>query len=85
MSCPVVPPSGYSGCDDGRINCTQIVGPKGERAEEPLYDRELDQFPPEMRWREWMLRVEAVIFASAEPVSRETLARAAGKTAALTC
>jgi segregation and condensation protein B len=32
-----------------------------------------------MRWREWMLRVEAVIFASAEPVSRETLARVVGK------
>ncbi|MBO0134179.1 SMC-Scp complex subunit ScpB [Agrobacterium burrii] len=48
-------------------------------ANELLYDRELDQFPPEMRWREWMLRVEAVIFASAEPVSRETLARVVGK------
>ncbi|MDH0912210.1 SMC-Scp complex subunit ScpB [Rhizobium pusense] len=44
-----------------------------------LFDRELDQFPAEMRWREWMLRVEAVIFASAEPVSRETLARVVGK------
>ena len=52
---------------------------KANVAEEPLYDRELDQFPPEMRWREWMLRVEAVIFASAEPVSRETLARVVGK------
>lgn len=44
-----------------------------------LFDRELDQFPAEMRWREWMMRVEAVIFASAEPVSRETLARVVGK------
>jgi chromosome segregation and condensation protein ScpB len=44
-----------------------------------LYDRELEDLPPEMRWREWMLRVEAVIFASAEPVSRETLARVVGK------
>lgn len=52
---------------------------KANAAEDPLYDRELDQFPPEMRWREWMLRVEAVIFASAEPVSRETLARVVGK------
>ncbi|HTH27985.1 MAG TPA: SMC-Scp complex subunit ScpB [Sphingobium sp.] len=32
-----------------------------------------------MRWREWMLRVEAVIFAAAEPVGRETLARVVGK------
>ncbi|MFP3547257.1 SMC-Scp complex subunit ScpB [Rhizobium sp. SIMBA_035] len=44
-----------------------------------LYDRELEDLPPEMRWREWMLRVEAVIFASAEPVSRDTLAQVVGK------
>ncbi len=50
-----------------------------ERQQEVLYDRELEDLPPEMRWREWMLRVEAVIFASAEPVSRETLARVVGK------
>ena len=43
-----------------------------------LYDRELEDLPPELRWREWMLRVEAVIFASAEPVPRETLARVIG-------
>lgn len=52
---------------------------KANAGEDPLYDCELDQFPPEMRWREWMLRVEAVIFASAEPVGRETLARVVGK------
>ncbi|QTG17036.1 SMC-Scp complex subunit ScpB (plasmid) [Agrobacterium tumefaciens] len=46
---------------------------------EGLYDRELEDLPPELRWREWMLRVEAVIFASAEPVSRDTLARVVGK------
>lgn len=50
-----------------------------ERQQEVLYDRELDDLPPEMRWREWMLRVEAVIFASAEPVSRDSLARVVGK------
>jgi chromosome segregation and condensation protein ScpB len=44
-----------------------------------LYDRELEDLPPELRWREWMLRVEAVIFAAAEPVSRETLARVVAK------
>ncbi|MGI8398298.1 SMC-Scp complex subunit ScpB (plasmid) [Agrobacterium deltaense] len=47
--------------------------------QEILYDRELEDLPPDLRWREWMLRVEAVIFASAEPVSRETLARIVGK------
>ena len=55
------------------------AGRKANAADELLYDRELDQFPAEMRWREWMMRVEAVIFASAEPVSRETLARVVGK------
>jgi len=44
-----------------------------------LFDRELEDLPSEMRWREWMLRVEAVIFASADPVDRETLARVVGK------
>ena len=49
------------------------------RQQEVLYDRELEDLPSELRWREWMLRVEAVIFASAEPVSRDTLARVVGK------
>lgn len=52
---------------------------KAIAADERLYDRELEDLPPEMRWREWMMRVEAVIFASAEPVGRETLARVVGK------
>jgi hypothetical protein len=30
-----------------------------------LYDPELADLPPEMRWREWMGRVEAAIFAAA--------------------
>lgn len=50
-----------------------------DRQQEVLYDRELEGLPPELRWREWMLRVEAVIFASSEPVSREMLARVVGK------
>ena len=46
---------------------------------EILFDRELEDLPPDLRWREWMLRIEAVIFASAEPVTRETLARIVGR------
>lgn len=42
-------------------------------------DSELADLPPELRWREWMGRVEAMIFASAEPVTRETLARLVGR------
>lgn len=50
----------------------------GELQQTELFDRELQDLPPELRWREWMLRVEAVIFASAEPVTREALARIVG-------
>ena len=42
-------------------------------------DTELADLPPEIRWREWMGRVEAVIFASPEPVAREVLARVVGR------
>lgn len=42
-------------------------------------DRELADLPPELRWRNWMGRVEAVVFASAKPVSREILALVVGE------
>lgn len=48
------------------------------RSDNGLFDRELDHLPPEARWREWMNRVEATIFAASEPVGRETLARIVG-------
>jgi chromosome segregation and condensation protein ScpB len=44
-----------------------------------LLDTELQHLPPELRWREWMGRVEAVIFAASTPVARETLARVVGR------
>lgn len=44
-----------------------------------LFDRELEDLPPDLRWREWMLRIEAVIFAASDPVGRETLARVVGQ------
>ncbi|RWG86622.1 MAG: DUF1403 family protein [Mesorhizobium sp.] len=44
-----------------------------------LLDTELEHLPPELRWREWMGRVEAVIFAASEPVPREVLALVVGK------
>ncbi|RWB93779.1 MAG: SMC-Scp complex subunit ScpB [Mesorhizobium sp.] len=44
-----------------------------------LLDTELDHLPPELRWREWMGRVEAVIFAANEPVTRSVLARVVGR------
>jgi segregation and condensation protein B len=43
-------------------------------------DVELFDLPPPARWREWMLRVEAAIFASPTPVAREVLVRLVGET-----
>src|SRR5579863_1481536 len=58
--------------------------PMARRAKESVpLDRELEDLPPPLRWREWMARVEAVIFAAAEPVSREVLARVIGKSCRL--
>jgi segregation and condensation protein B len=37
------------------------------------FDRALSDLPAPLRWREYMMRVEAVIFAASQPVSRETL------------
>ena len=44
-----------------------------------LLDRELEHLPQELRWREWMHRIEAVIFASSEVVERDKLHRVVGK------
>lgn len=46
-------------------------------------DRELSELPPELRWREWMRRIEAVLFASATPVPRDDLARVVGQEASV--
>ena len=49
----------------------------------PDLDRELADLPPDLRWREWMRRIEAVLFASASPVPREDLARVVGQGASV--
>jgi segregation and condensation protein B len=46
---------------------------------EESLDVELADLPPAARWREWMLRVEAAIFASQKPVAREALVRLVGE------
>ncbi len=48
-----------------------------------VLDRELDDLPPDLRWREWMRRIEAVLFASASPVPRKDSARIVGQGAAV--
>ncbi len=50
---------------------------------DPELDRELPDLPPELRWREWIRRIEAVLFASASPVPRQDLARIVGQGASV--
>ena len=47
------------------------------------FDRELEDLPPELRWREWMRRIEAVLFASASPVPGTDLAKVVGQGASV--
>lgn len=53
------------------------------RRETAEFDRDLPGLPPEQRWREWMRRIEAVLFASATPVARDDLARVVGQGASV--
>ena len=51
-----------------------------QRSGDESLDVELADLPPAARWREWMLRVEAAVFASQKPVPREALVRLVGET-----
>lgn len=51
--------------------------------EEPQLDRELAELPADLRWREWLRRIEAVLFATATPVARDDLARVVGQGASV--
>ena len=55
----------------------------GSGPEQGLFDPELAELPPEARWREWMNRIEAVLFASSRPVERLALARIVGGDASI--
>jgi segregation and condensation protein B len=52
-------------------------------AEPPIFDAELVDMPADLRWREWMNRIEAVLFAAPKPVEREVLARVIGRDASI--
>jgi hypothetical protein len=54
------------------------MGRPKRREHEPLFDPDLAEIPEGARWREWMGRVEAAIFASREPLAREVLTRLVG-------
>lgn len=47
------------------------------------FDVELEELPADLRWREWMGRIEAVLFASASPVPRADLQRVIGRQVSL--
>lgn len=49
-----------------------------KRAPPRPLDADLSELPPEERWRVWMGRVEAVVFAAAQPVPRSVLASVVG-------
>ena len=53
------------------------------RREEGGLDRDLADLPPDLRWREWLRRIEAVLFASSAPVARDHLARVVGQGASV--
>lgn len=53
------------------------------RPDEGLFDPELAELPPAARWREWMNRIEAVLFAAPRPVERPALARIVGRDASI--
>ncbi len=78
-NCQTVPPSGFSGCDHGRTlrSQTPLTGSKGAAGH--ALRSGAGRLAAGTALAEWILRVEAVIFASAEPVGRETLARVVGK------
>jgi chromosome segregation and condensation protein ScpB len=44
-----------------------------------LFDADLSDLPQAMRWREWMGRVEAAIFAAPSPVTRDALIKLVGR------
>lgn len=53
------------------------------RREEGGLDRDLADLPPDLRWGEWLRRIEAVLFASANPVARDDLVRVVGQGASV--
>lgn len=56
----------------------QMARRKRTDIEPPIFDAELADMPADLRWREWMNRIEAVLFAAPKPVERDALARVIG-------
>ena len=66
---------GSTACRDRRMS-----RPK-RREQEPLFDPELAELPEGARWREWLGRVEAAIFASRDPCRARRSPRSSGRIA----
>ncbi|MHA6730692.1 SMC-Scp complex subunit ScpB [Devosia sp. A369] len=60
-----------------------MVRRKRAEAEPVSFDPELAEMPAALRWREWMNRIEAVLFAAPQPVQHEALARVVGRSASI--
>lgn len=58
-----------------------MVAARKSEDELEMLDVELADLPAELQWREWMNRIEAVIFASSSVIPREMLQKVVGKTA----
>lgn len=52
---------------------------RAQQSQHLAFDPELAELPPDIRWREWMNRIEAVLFAAPQPVERAALARIVGR------
>lgn len=58
-----------------------VAARKLDEPELEVLDLELDDLPTELRWREWMNRIEAVLFVSSKPIDRDALSRVVGRSA----
>lgn len=59
------------------------MGRRAQQTESLDFDRELAELPTDARWREWMNRIEAVLFAAPQPIERAALARIVGRDASI--
>src|SRR6202166_2184392 len=66
----------YPKCGTTQSDSLLVMARAGKNGGE--LDRELEDLPPPARWRAWMGRVEAAVFAAARPVLRADLARVVG-------
>lgn len=60
-----------------------IMARRAKQTESLDFDPDLAELPPDARWREWMNRIEAVLFAAPLPVERPALARIVGREASI--